>query len=461
MTYKSGYRTLKNNISADVADGKVSKSFIMKYYDKIPAVYKQRILMISGRNANGQLGINSTTNRSSPTIIPGQNWKQISIGKTGVIHWPFLDIFGNYDAGWFFGGPSTGAAEMLSEFVMAVKEDGTLWGWGHNLEGQLGDGTSINRSSPVQIGSDTDWKQVSCGGRSTLALKNNGTIWQWGQLFWYGAAGGVGAGISSPQLVPNQRSNYIQVSAGRWHMAALDQEGIGYTWGGLNNFGQLGHGGGLMRSQPTQISTGGITGFSGWQKISCGGEYTIGLTREGTLYGWGDNAFGQWSSAASTLSADVPTVSSLQVSARYIDAGNQTSVLITTEGQLYVLGSLAHNLVGDSELYDDFGTAYLSGLGRPQSNYNWGKNWVSASVSKDTLVAVRSDGTAWVAGNNRHGQLGVNSTISTNSIFDSTYYGNTGEPRTQMRYLANNVIKAECGIQTIAIIKDDDIFNET
>ncbi len=80
--------------------------------------------------------------------------------------------------------PSPGAEwSVLSAGVVhtvALKTDGTLWAWGWNCYGQLGDGTTTDRHSPVQTGSDTDWADISAGAVHTVALKTDGTLWTWG-----------------------------------------------------------------------------------------------------------------------------------------------------------------------------------------------------------------------------------------------------------------------------------------
>lgn len=82
---------------------------------------------------------------------------------------------------------------------MAIKSDGSLWGWGDNSYGQIGDGTTINRTTPVRIGMDSNWDNVSAGAAHTIATKNNGSVWTWGQN-----GGALGTGDTQDRLTPFQ-----------------------------------------------------------------------------------------------------------------------------------------------------------------------------------------------------------------------------------------------------------------
>jgi alpha-tubulin suppressor-like RCC1 family protein len=117
----------------------------------VPAdAFRQGNLWTWGRNNGGQLGDNTTTNRTTPvtTFAGGANWKQVSDNGSNTA---------------------------------AIKTDGTLWTWGSNNFAQLGDNTTTNRSTPVTtFAGGTDWKQVSVGSQHTAAIKTDGTLWGWG-----------------------------------------------------------------------------------------------------------------------------------------------------------------------------------------------------------------------------------------------------------------------------------------
>ena len=111
-----------------------------------------------GSNFPGILGDGSFTSRSSPVYVLGgfKDWINLGFGR----------------------GASTGA---VGEHTLVIRTNGTLWGWGNNVNGQLGDGTTFARSSPVSVvGGFTDWAQVSSSNRHSLGVRSDGTAWAWG-----------------------------------------------------------------------------------------------------------------------------------------------------------------------------------------------------------------------------------------------------------------------------------------
>ena len=135
--------------------------------------------------------------------------------------------------------------------TIAIKTDGTLWAWGFNNYGQLGDGTTTNRSSPTQIGSGTNWSSVSAGGYHTVAIKTDGTLWVWGN----NGNGKLGDGTTTDRYSPVQigsGTNWSSVSTGGHHTIAIKTDGTLWAWG-YNVYGGLGDGTTTDRTTPTQI----------------------------------------------------------------------------------------------------------------------------------------------------------------------------------------------------------------
>lgn len=205
-------------------------------YAHVGAIKTNGTLWLWGRNSYGILGTNNTTPWSSPvqTVAGGTNWKQISCGQ-------------NHTA--------------------AVKTDGTLWLWGRNNYGQLGTNNTTNVSSPVQtISAGTNWKQVSCGWSHTAAIKTDGTLW----LFGNNLIGGLGdntSGVDTYKSSPIQTiaggTNWKQVSAGRFGTSAIKTDGTLWGWG-YNTTGVLANGTTDSVSSPVQTVAGGTN----WKQIS-------------------------------------------------------------------------------------------------------------------------------------------------------------------------------------------------
>ena len=179
-------------------------------------------LWLWGLNSYGALGLNDTTNRSSPTQVTGggTNWKTVNAGYARTA---------------------------------AIKTDGTLWLWGLNSFGQLGINSTANTSTPVQVtGGGTNWKQVSCGYHHTIAIKTDGTLWTWGGNNYGQLATNDIVGRSTPGQTVAGGTNWKMVSI----QSAIKTDGTLWTWG-QNGAGQLGDNTIVNKSSPVQTIAGG------------------------------------------------------------------------------------------------------------------------------------------------------------------------------------------------------------
>lgn len=271
-------------------------------------------LWMWGGNAYGQLGINNKVTQSVPTQVGTESfWVQMSTTNRTVMAirtdgtlWGWGDSSGMLPSGTSTSSPvlvSSGFWKQISvgSSTGGIKTDGTLWMWGDNYFCTLGTGDNTSRSTPVQIGTDTTWKQVSTHGGLPLAshgIKKDGTLWGWGTNNY----GGLGLGVtgslmtkySTPVQIVSGTSGWTTLADGcSRSCAAIKTDGTLWVWG-RNGNGELGTNDATIRSTPVQTVAGG----SNWKTIQFGGYgnafgHTKAIKSDGTLWAWGHNAYGQ------------------------------------------------------------------------------------------------------------------------------------------------------------------------
>lgn len=254
-------------------------------------------LWLWGNNAYGQLGDDTQTNRSSAvqTVAAGSNWNVYSNRYT---------------------------------HASAVKDDGTLWVWGQNSYGGLGTNNTTNYSSPVQtITNTTDWYQPFGGNLFTLALKQNGSLWGWGK----NDSGQLGqfnvTNYSSPvQILPAKTTGWLSVGCGSSHAAAVNVDGTLWCWGS-NSYGQLGTNNTTDRSSPAQT----IISGQDWAEVTCGENYTLALKKDGTIWGFGLNNYGQYGDTTQTSQSMPVLVAAGQAYWHAVSAGGQFAAALTVQ----------------------------------------------------------------------------------------------------------------------------------
>ncbi|MEI6446809.1 MAG: Ig-like domain-containing protein [Actinomycetes bacterium] len=244
------------------------------------------------------------------------------------------------------------------QFNCAIVAAGAVKCWGGGSDGQLGNGASLQSTSPVSVSSLTGATQLSALGTTMCALISGGTVKCWG----LGSVGQLGNGETSSRNTPvavSGLSGAIQVSAGRAHACALLSGGTVKCWGG-NNTGEIGDGTQTNRSTPTSVAS--LTGVT---QISTGGEFSCALLSDETVKCWGRNSSGQLGDNSATASTSPVAVSGL-TGVTQIASGIQHSCALTRDGAVKCWG---YN--GDGELGLPTTTAYsltpatVPGLGPP------------------------------------------------------------------------------------------------
>ena len=250
-----------------------------------------------GYNSRGSLGDGTTTQKAKPTKI----MKDKTFKKVIASDYSTLAIDMN-DEIWYWGryyGDDYGGANIpqkldfkieyslisgYSHYLFLDKQN-KLWSWGANYAGQIGDGTTITRTNPVQIKPETKFTQVSAGNRFSLAIDEEGNLWSWG----YNDDGQLGDGTKSYKTTPEQikiETKFAQISAGMYHSIAIDKEGNLWSWG-YNRSGQLGDGTTTEKLNPIKIME-----DVKFKKIYTTTYSSLAIDINGNIWSWGSNGNG-------------------------------------------------------------------------------------------------------------------------------------------------------------------------
>ncbi len=287
-------------------------------------------------------------------------------------------------------------------FTLAIKSDGTLWGWGANGNLLGLNGNTANQNLPIQIGTANDWMTVSAGGNHSLAVKTNGTLWAWGS----GILGQLGNGaFNNATWTVTQlgtATNWLKVSAGSEFSLAIKNTGTLWSWG-LNNTGQLGIGNTINQNIPIQVGTSNT-----WSEIDAGNQHSLAIDNLGFVWAWGNNTFGQLGNGSNTSS-----LSPIQI----ISFGGWTDISAGFDHSLFINGaqflfSCGNNTNG--QLCD--GTNTASNILIPATATGAQFRYIAISAGQTHTMAIRDDFTLWTSGFNNQGQLGLGNNTNVNAL---------------------------------------------
>lgn len=315
-----------------------------------------------GRNNVGQIGDGSAAAmRTTPTQIgTATDWQSISCGGSHTI---------------------------------AIKTNGTLWAWGLNSSGQLGNGNNTNSNVPVQVGTDADWAFISAGDEFSLALKTNGSLWAWGRNDNNQLGDGTTAAKNSPTQIGNQ-TNWESISAGANHSLAIKTNGNLYGWG-VNNLGQLGNGATANESAPVKIGN-----DNDWNKLAASTIHSLAIKDDLSFWVWGGNNEGQLgvgTSGAGTNLTSPFNIVSLN-GCNTISKGSQNTIVKKADDTVWVWGA---NLVGQLGNGTTSGSFTTSPIQLGSAN-----DWQTISMRGIHVLALKNDGSLYAWGNNIYGQIG-------------------------------------------------------
>ena len=287
-------------------------------------------------------------------------------------------------------------ASFGSEHTVAIKDDGTIWTWGRNNNGQLGNGTTENSLIPMKMGEDEDWAKVSAGNDHTIAVKTDGTLWAWGG----NVNGQLGIGTTENSLIPVQigeDDDWTMISAGHLHATAMKADGTIWAWG-YNMNGQLGIGTTAESHNPVQIGE-----DDDWTAVSAGWLHTMAIKDDGTLWAWGSNLEGQLGTGTQGTITKIPEQVGSDDDWMTVSAGGKHTVAIKDDGTLWAWGVNDSGQLGIGEGEADSDIPIRIGTD---------DDWTMISAGQYHNVAAKDDGTLWVWGYNQHGQFGNGTKIS-------------------------------------------------
>ncbi|MGE5549702.1 MAG: RCC1 domain-containing protein [Bacteroidota bacterium] len=178
------------------------------------------------------------------------------------------------------------AAGARATHTLALGADGTVWTWGWNKYGQLGDGTTANKSMPIRVPGLAGVKAVAAGANHSMALKKDGTVWTWGSNYFGQLGDGTTRDRFKPGKVPGL-SGVTAIASGATHCLALKKDGTVWAWGS-NNFGQLGDGTNSGRAKPVRVKD-----LAHAAAIASGALHALALQKDGTVWAWGWNSRGE------------------------------------------------------------------------------------------------------------------------------------------------------------------------
>ncbi len=325
----------------------------------------------------GKLGDGTKTNRLIPTQVRGP-------GNAGYLT-SITAIMGGEHANY------------------AVKSDGTVWAWGGNFVGQLGDGTFINTVTPVQVSGLTSVASLGGRGYHNLAVKSDGTVWAWG----WNSRGQLGHDTSASPCpyslagtcsnVPVQVigiTNPLTVTGGGFFSLALMPDHKLKAWG-ANESGQLGDGSYTDRPAPVDVSS----VLSNVIQVSAGWKHAVALTSAGTVWTWGDNASGEIGNGiTSTVGVNVPVQVAGLSNVIAVSAGDRYTAILKGDGTVWSWGWNGFGQLGDGTFTDRSSPVQAVGL----------TNVIAIAARDYHTIVIKSDGSVWAWGSGGNGELGNN-----------------------------------------------------
>jgi alpha-tubulin suppressor-like RCC1 family protein len=315
-----------------------------------------------GRNTCGPLGNGITFDRNSPVreISSSTDWCQVS---AGTIH------------------------------TTAIKTSGQLWSWGRNSFATLGDGTTIDRCSPVrEFCSATDWRRGSAGEFHTAAVKTTGELWSWGSAGNGRLGDGTQTNKCSPVREISSSTDWCQVSAGSFHTAAVKTTGQIWAWG-RNNVGQLGDGTSVDRCSPVRERC----SATDWCQVTTACYHSAAVKTTGELWAWGGNLCGRLGDGTTVNKCSPVREFCSATDWCQVSAGVLHTTAVKTTGQIWSWGLNSFSQLGNGITVNSCS---------PVREICSATDWCGVSTGMCHTAAIKTSGQIWAWGRNVCGPLG-------------------------------------------------------
>jgi alpha-tubulin suppressor-like RCC1 family protein len=400
------YLQLYNNITVDL---------ITCYLDDPLFLSEVEIIFNNLNNINIEYSLDATGNINGNWIMESNNSSILDIYFNNLIK-DYKYILGN-------GGDHTAI----------IAEDGTVWTFGRNTFGQLGNNSTTNSNVPVQVVIDTFGTAltgaiaVSCGNVHMAVLKNDGTVWTFGNNT--NGQFGNGTNINSSVAVQSNISNVVAIACGGQHNIVLKDDGTVWTYG-LNTSGELGIGNNLPSNVPVQVTDISNNAVA----IGCGQTFTFVTKNDGTVWTFGSNINGQLGDGT-IINKDLPVQVPGITNAIAATGGNSHSLILKGDGTVWAFGNNANGQLGDGTIINkSIPTLIVSITGA-----------IKIACGALHSLIYKSDDTVWTIGSNGFGQLGDNTLIDSSTpvqVQDGS--GNISD-----------VLTVSCGFRHTAVLKND------
>ncbi len=349
-----------------------------------------------GANANGQLGLNDTTQETSPLKVHGPG----NVGFLGHIK----------------------QIVIRENFSLALMNDSTVWSWGYNGDGELGNNSTGERMVPVQVhgpgnvGFLTGITQISGGYAHAIALKSDGSVWAWGD----NTNGELGDSTTTNRLTPVQVHGLLnfgfltgvtQIAAGQQYNLAIIAGGNVLSWG-LDTNGELGDGTLIDKHVPVQVHGPGNIGFLNTiTSIAAGGQHGLALKVDSTVWAWGLNVNGELGDNTvkiDSLPAQVHGFNNFGflTGATFIKAGYYFSAAIVSDSSVWTWGFNHYGQLGVNDTTERNTPVHVHGTG----NNGILAGIIEVALGDEHMIAKDKKGTYWAWGWNGNGQIGDGTT---------------------------------------------------